>query len=178
MQAQIDALEASLQEEIDSIQLQLQELEATTAVLQSQIDANMGDINALSTQVEQNQLMITMLEAELATLKNDLAGGCPKDYAMRQVLPNGTVVCEYDDGADQTIVSVTVEIPHLSQGSAFAPCPSGYVVTGGGHWAPVLGRYFVVSQSFPFSNGWMAYAYNSFGDTRSLQAYAICARSQ
>ena len=177
LQEQINAIEASHQEELAAIQQQVQELVTTTADLQSQIDANMGDVDALSNQVEQNQLMITMLEAQLAALKYGLETGCPKDNAVRQVLPNGTVVCEYDDGADQTIVSVIVDIPHNSRGSAFAPCPSGYVITGGGHWAPTVGRYFVVNQSFPFSNGWMTYAFNTFGDTRSLEAYAICARS-
>lgn len=178
IQEQIDQLETSLQDDISALQTRLQLLEAETANLRSQVDASMGDIDTLTTRVEQNELMITMLQAQLNSLKSSLSGGCPKDYALRQVLPNGTVVCEYDNGTNSTIVSVSVEIPDNQRGSAFAPCPSGYQITGGGHWAPTLGRYFVVNQSLPFSNGWMTSAFNTMGDTRTLEAYAICERTE
>ena len=62
-------------------------------------------------------------------------------------------------------------IPAGATGSAYATCPSGSVVTGGGY---ASSGSLDVYNSTTDGNGWHVYAKNNSGASAPLNAYAIC----
>ncbi len=130
LQAELDdnaALLESLQASILMVQDGIITLESS---LQSQIDHNIKLIAAIQGQIDS-------INAKLELKQNLIDGYCPDGNAIRQILPDGSVIC--DGGAGGTSGQLESVQAFVSQYAnpgviALVPayCPPGYTATGAG----------------------------------------------
>lgn len=209
LQAQIDANALdidSMQTQIDNLtvenadlQNQIDQLGDTDGSLQAQIDSNNTTITALQQSIEElstlqgqidnNSALIAVMQNEIDALQygidmkqNIINGKCWNGYAIREILPDGSVICEYDDvgtigqlSAYQTYKSVSVQ-PGFST-TVTAYCTSGYRPMSAGHYGYEMNNYF--SYTNPFSGGYATASFKNSGSyTKTGYVYAICAKVQ
>ena len=105
MQIQIDNNSG----DIEAMKTDIDANKALIEVLQNAIDAANANIQSVETsltqQLSNHQQLLDMLQAELSMLQDDLQnkqdivdGKCPVNYAIREIHPDGSVVCDRDDG--------------------------------------------------------------------------------
>lgn len=164
----LEAANADLQGQIDA-------LGGTDAALQQQIDSNEALITAyklsidtlggnLQAQITNNLTLIGVLQAEIIEINEQLAlrqmiisGNCPPGESIREVSPEGQVVCEVDDagaGGAGTLTAYTVYVVtgYASPGGlvwGWPTCPADTVLTGGGFWT----RTLTIHRSHPSFSG-------------------------
>ena len=185
LQEQIDALEASFQAQLTSLQSALQALQQETQSLRDQIQAGFGDMGDLQARVTQNELTLLSLQAQinaiqitLAQKQNQIVSGCPSGSAIRQVFPNGSVLCEFDDQAHS--------FPIFGPGVGMAPngvngtavsCPFPYRATSASHRGSPGAR---IIESFPGSTS--TWVMVGFGDPAfgggGFQPIVMCTRME
>lgn len=131
LEAEVAANEAminSLQSAILMVQDGVISLENS---LQAQIDHNTQLIGALQSEVDQ-------INQALAFKQNLVGGTCPSGQAIRQILSDGSVICDAGGGASGSLHAV-----HAYQYQYGAPgqyltinayCPGGYTATGAGFY--------------------------------------------
>lgn len=167
LQSQINANIANFQAQIDSINTQIASLQfdvvgnsLAIATLQAMAVALHNEINILN-----------------ATKQNNITGSCLPQWSIRAVLPNGAVVCEFDDGEERTaILGTAISIPPSDGGTATASCPAGWFATGGGHF--VTGPVYINSDVPAGPAGWSVRVINPNAFSVGLQVTVICALSQ
>jgi hypothetical protein len=129
------------------LQTEIVEQEALIVSLQAAIAlANQNIIaldDSLSAQIDNNAAKIAYIESELAQINADLAlkqniinGYCLNGEAIKQILPDGSVVCGQAGMTGQletvyTFVQVFANPSQFVQGVAM--CPPGYNITGSGY---------------------------------------------
>jgi uncharacterized coiled-coil protein SlyX len=190
------------------LQAQIDDLGDADGVLQDQINANAGMITTLNQsitdlgislqdQIDNNADLIDTLQGEidgidaaLAMKQMIISGSCPPGESIREVNANGSVVCEIDDvgtGGSTGISQVRVydyqsnyTYPYYyASASAYAECPIGYALTGGGGY--VAGNsgqhgsypynYYTNADADTYSNRtWVSYVSTS---TYSSYVYAM-----
>ncbi len=141
--------------------------------LQPQIDNNNALIVALQTELDQ-------LKSLLQAKQDRINGLCPNGQAIQQVLANGSVVCEsVGGGASGTLQSTYTSLysGNISSGqyaSIYATCPTGWVVSGAGHWYAY--NWQVVHTYTSSNNGAYLYARNNNPYTSYISVVATCLR--
>lgn len=178
LQAQIDANEAS----VTTLALAVDTLQGN---LQASIDNNAALIAAMQQQIDRIQESLDLYQLLVS-------GNCPAGQSIREIQPSGGVVCEVDDvgGGAGTISQYRVyanrEIPANGSGNAFAVCPIGFALTGGGFYGTVgtsqnFGGYPTLFNSSDAGGGststrtFMSYVYGA-QYSGYLYAMAICIR--
>ena len=98
-------------------------------------------------------------------------------WGLIQGVPAG-----FADGSDDGMTKLTITLVHeqigigaSGQGIAYANCPSGSKVLGGGFDTSSYQMNVVASS--PNGQGWYAAASNPTASTNALHAYAICAET-
>lgn len=151
--------------------------------LQDQIDNNAGLIGLLQTE-------IGLINESLAMKQMIVSGSCPSGQAIREIQADGSVVCEFDDVASAPGTISQVRVYNSSyvysnrSGRAYADCPSGYLLTGGGAGGYFGYRGYVYSRpgwtsgpsewtSPAFHQRWIAEVSYPYYDS-NLYAYALC----
>lgn len=206
LQAQIDAnatdvatLEESistLESENSDLQSQVDKLGDDNGTLQAQIDANttlittykqsldtlQGDLLA---HIDNNNSLIAALQAEIEQInaalelkQNIVSGTCPAGYSIREILEDGSVICEADDfsatvlSRNRSNNSVTVMPNSINE--IWASCPTGHITSGGGFYAYGLNVYASLPTKHSGTFVWKAVAYNPNSYSIDLNVYAIC----
>lgn len=164
LQQEIDDLRMDLQDQIDGLNDQIAELEADVA-------ANSDMIELLRAEVAELEGEVARLDAEKQGM---ITGSCPENFAIRQVFPDGTVVCEMDDGEQRRIRSREAIVPRQSTRNVLVSCPVGWRATGGGFAAQTAA--VVVFRSRPFgAAGWQARGRNTSSQSNlRLTVFAEC----
>lgn len=173
-QAEIDAVEAALQNEADCIN-----------------DYLTGTSNAAGPCLDYSNSIIEDLETDLAMLQSDFDdledivdnAQCPAGWSIRDLDP---LTCEFDSTINDRLVRTvrygnSVSVAYLRFGTSTATCPSSMLPTGCGiDWQsgrPVMG----VTDLIPWGNGCRAVAYHSNfsfrGDRPRIRAVATCAQA-
>ncbi|MBE9537069.1 MAG: hypothetical protein IMF07_07790 [Proteobacteria bacterium] len=199
--ATINALISDLQAENDQLAIDIAANTGDIATLQATVDANASliatlqaaivDVNInlgigladLQGQIDNNLALIGGLQGQISNINSLLAakqnivnGTCPSGYSIRQIYPNGSVACEYDDTGSTSISRVVVSrrtdgAATGSWHSVTVACPSGYTVTGGGFHM----HDQKTQESQPYGNGWRVATFNN-GYFRDIIVYANCIR--
>jgi peptidoglycan hydrolase CwlO-like protein len=190
------------------LQVQIYDLGDADGTLQSKIDDNaillttlnqsISDISiSLQDQIDNNARLIGLLQSEIVLINESLAmkqmivsGSCPSGQAIREIQDDGSVVCEVDDVASGPGTISQVRVYNYSyvasnrSGRAYADCPSGYLLTGGGAGGYFGFRGYVHSrpgwQSGPsewtspaFHQRWIAEVSFPYYSS-DVHAYALC----
>jgi hypothetical protein len=126
------------------------------------------------------QTRLVELRAQLAHKQDLIRGACPAGSAIRQVDAAGNVTCEFDDlgggGSLQSAETWTtaVRAAASSFAYAFAYCPTGYLVTGGGY--SISAPLFVFHNAPVSTYGWVVAASNLTTTGIDFYAVARCVR--
>lgn len=188
LQAQNDDLQAQIEANsgnIDDLRGQIAYNQGLIAALQQSI-SDLG--TSLQDQIDNNDLLIQSLQSEIVLIQGLLAlkqalitQSCSEGYAIREVLEDGTVVCEDVSGSGaatlQThLASAWESIHHGQCESVRARCPDGWTVTGGGF---SIHPYLALYGSHPDGQYWSAGACNFSGYHRlEIFVYAQCIQPQ
>ena len=183
LQDQIDAngdFDGALQTAIDSNDSQITVLATSIDTMQTNLQTS---INNNSNLIATMQSELDALAVALSMKQNVINGFCPDGSAIREVLTDGSVVCENDDvgGGAGTLTGLFVYNSSYTaggrNGGATAFCPSEYKATGGGFYAYGMQVYR------SFTNPWepyydSGYTVASWTNTnyygRTGYAYAMC----
>ena len=192
--ASLQSQVASLETANADLQLQIDNLGDADDALQDQIDANAAMITilnqsitdlgvSLQAQINNNNDLIQYMQTEvndinasLALKQNIISGSCPAGESIRLVQADGSVVCDVDDVGGATGITSTrvynyTYVSRNSYGYAYAYCPSGYTLTGGG--ASHSSGYYGQESSYPNGNSWVTYIrYPNY--STNLYSYAQC----
>lgn len=189
LQSQIDAMIGDtnpLEERVTALESALANLQARDAELLALIEANAGDLTAMQAEMANNTALISMMQSQINQLETFVAqkqnivnGTCAEGSSIRQIMEDGSVVCEPDDigtvGSLQVYTSSnTITVPAHTTAGALASCPAGTVVTGGGYFN--LDSSIFVYNFTPNGNGWMVYVNSQSDYTSDIIVYALCAR--
>ena len=135
-----------IQTEMNTFAQQLTELQLSAQQLQAQIASSVADVSAQQSQLATVQAQILMVQAQINFLQNVLntkqgliTGSCPSGSSIRQINPDGSVICQEDSasgsGAGQYITRISpVQTTSFGQSVSYAmSCPSGYNLTNVGY---------------------------------------------
>jgi predicted nucleic acid-binding Zn-ribbon protein len=170
LQSQVASNESMIKSIQDAINSGLLATTISIADLQKQIDNNKAMIAGIQDRMDQ-------LSALVATKQAIINGYCPSGYSIRQILPNGAVACEFDDGVPRngTINSFrTYQVGTHGQygdNSGYAPCPWGTTMTGGGY---SQSADYLVMNNEPTSSGWYVRSVVQTGYYSPLIIHAVC----
>jgi peptidoglycan hydrolase CwlO-like protein len=191
MQSEIDALEA----QNASLQQQIDDNLGDIAACQAQIDENVatieslnlavGEIASLQAQIDNNNLLIQGLTGDvdtingILTLKQDILDGqCPYGQSLREIQPDGSIACEYDNhGVSGISVYWTYRSTYVHNGyyaTLETYCGSGYTAVGGGFDAYLM--YVIENKPSWYNNGWRVRVLNRSGFGNYMLTYVKCMR--
>ena len=135
-----------LQTEMNTFTQQLMELQLTAQQLQAQIASSVTDVSTLQSQLSTVQAQIVMVQTQINFLQDALntkqgaiTGSCPSGSSIRQINPDGSVICQEDSssgsGAGQFVTKISpVQTASFGQSVSYAmSCPSGYILSNVGY---------------------------------------------
>lgn len=134
-----------LQTEMSTFTQQLTDLQLLAQQLQAQIASSVTDVSALQAQLSMAQAQIVMVQTQINFLQDVLntkqgliTGSCPSGSSIRQIYPDGSVICQQDtsgSGAGQSITRIgPVQMVSFPQSVSYAmSCPSGYILSTVGY---------------------------------------------
>ncbi|HJU45078.1 MAG TPA: hypothetical protein VJ691_19780 [Vicinamibacterales bacterium] len=191
--SQLFSLHNAQQNHLNAIQNNLNFLNAQSVSLQNQINSlnnanasQQNQLNQLFSLNNQQQNQISSLQNQFNSLnqaysntRNQLAAGCPPGQSIRQLIPNGPVVCEVDSGLQTTSQGIgnSSSVGPLQFGSVSVSCPPvpagqpAFLATGGGHQ---MSSGLSLVSSFPTAPGsWQITVFNPTVNPNPLGFTAI-----
>lgn len=173
-----------------ALQGMIMEINNQIGFINTRIDMNDGDISVLQTQVSNLQTQLSSVQAQLAAKQNRVNGICAAGSSIRQINPDGSVICEPDtEGSGVGFLSVfsssdAVDIPssiiltRTVSNSRFCT-GSNYRAVGGGHSVNGhLGVGNVYRSSRNGATGWTVTVRADSAGSRRLTTTVVCARVQ
>ncbi len=179
--AALIAVDQNLQQLIAAIESQIQ-------MTNARIDLNDGDISALQSQIVSLQAALATAQAQLAAKQDRVDGICAPGSSIREIFPNGNVVCEADtvSSGSGTLTSFRSSDTVNISSSTFvtrtvtnnrACTGSGYRAVGGGYSVSSHLGVGNVYRNYPTSNtNWRVTVRSDSTGSRTLTTYVVCAR--
>lgn len=198
---------------IAELQTENQQIKDHLAALQAQADANGEQIDINSSEIQNilaalsiNNAKIEYLENQIVNINNTLAtkqdildGKCAEGYYLREIAPDGGIVCGKDEMGSDGISRVTVTHTGIMEGSwdectsdilgiciewtthypAYSRtnyCSNDYIVTGGGFNVNHNGFDVAIDITAPQANGWRILLNNYSEVDLPVTSYANCIR--
>ncbi len=198
IQAEINSLQAAnqtLQEsiaaasgDIDALQGEVSANQQLIASLQSaliMVNSNVISLNeGLQAQIDNNVALIEALQVEIADIQQKLEmkqnvvdGVCPENSAIKEVMTDGSVVCEaFSTGSIEKVISKNFGSAAAGGSvTVYTICPSDYVATstgfGSGSGWEVTYSHIIENPAF---NGGLLTAKNLRSYTNHIAAVTTC----